>query len=164
MGDTEADAPGPPRGSGTTAAPLVSKQTADAAAAKPSRDPDAASPLDPETSPASLPSKAGAAGGSAAVATGAQLAGAPTKPRVKGSKTPAGQGSTGPKAKAAAANPPGSLHNVLAKNTPLFRSLLTVLGIGPADVPPSTVGTFFAPTDDVSCQQHRDSTGMVLAA
>lgn len=55
-----------------------------------------------------------------------------------------------PKASSAAANPAGSLHNVLAKNAPLFRTLLTVLGISPEQVPDSTVGTIFAPTDDVS--------------
>jgi hypothetical protein len=59
----------------------------------------------------------------------------------------------GPKATAAAAaaaaNPAGSLHNVLAKNTPLFRSLLTVLDIAPEQIEDSTVGTFFAPSDEV---------------
>jgi hypothetical protein len=149
-GDTEADAAVSPKRPGTTAGPQASKQTADTTAANRPRDLDAASPLDPEAVPASLPSKAGAAGGGAAVAAGVQRAGAATKPRAKDSKTPARQSSTDLKAKAAAANPPGSLHNVLAKNTPLFRSLLTVLGIRPEDVPPSTVGTFFAPTDDVS--------------
>lgn len=161
VGDTEADAPAVPiRRPGMTAGPQASKQPAATTAGSP--NPDAADPVSPAAIPASSPSKAGAADGGAAAATRVQRAGAPTKPSVKGSsKTPAGQGLTGPKVKAAAANPPGSLHNVLAKNTPLFRSLLTVLGIGPEDVPPSTVGTFFAPTDDVSVQQHRNSAVMV---
>jgi hypothetical protein len=38
---------------------------------------------------------------------------------------------------------------VLAKNTPLFRSLLTVLDISPEQIEDSTVGTFFAPSDEV---------------
>jgi hypothetical protein len=59
------------------------------------------------------------------------------------------KGGSGPKSSSAAANPAGSLHNVLAKNAPLFRSLLTVLDISPEQIPETTVGTFFAPTDQV---------------
>lgn len=68
----------------------------------------------------------------------------------QGNKVAAAQ-AAGPKATAAAAaaNPAGSLHNVLAKNTPLFRSLLTVLDIAPEQIEDSTVGTFFAPSDEV---------------
>lgn len=154
-GDTEADAPAVPmRRPGVTAGPQASKQTAGMTAGPLSQNPDAADPLSPEEAPASLPSKASTAGAGSAAAAGVQRAGAPTKPSAKSSKTPVGQSPKNPKAKSAAANPPGSLHNVLAKNTPLFRSLLTVLGIGPEDVPSSAVGTFFAPTDDVSFQQH----------
>lgn len=54
------------------------------------------------------------------------------------------------KVKPAAENPAGSLHNVLAKHTPLFRSLFSVLDISAAQVPFDVVGTWLAPTDEVS--------------
>jgi hypothetical protein len=77
----------------------------------------------------------------AAAGTAAETAAAAAAAKAKGG--------TGPKASSAAANPAGSLHNVLAKNAPLFRSLFTVLEISPEQIPETAVGTFFAPTDEV---------------
>lgn len=111
-----------------------------------------------------LPLRPAAAAGTPSAATGTTAAVKPstqppyTAPTMGGAATATAAGTaTGPssksgmpKASSAAANPAGSLHNVLAKNAPLFRSLLAVLAISPEQVPDSTVGTIFAPTDEVS--------------
>lgn len=91
----------------------------------------------------------GSRGPGAAIAAGARRR--PRQPlggRAAGGPQLAAKGTL--KAASATANPAGSLHNTLAKNTPLFRSLFTVLDISADQVPASAVGTFFAPSDDVS--------------
>jgi len=90
----------------------------------------------------------------AAIAAGAKRR--PRQPpggRAAGGQQPAVKGTV--KTASATANPAGSLHNVLAKNAPLFRSLFTVLDISADQVPASAVGTLFAPSDDVSSSSHR---------
>jgi hypothetical protein len=95
--------------------------------------------------PASAASKSGSTSGAAAASNTA----APSTPGAVVSSKPAGGDAVGPVAKAAAADPAGSLHKLLAEEAPLFRSLLDVLGITPRDIKPSTVATLFAPTDKV---------------